>query len=117
MLRMLVRGILWRCPRCGGGRLYEWFYQLCDRCTQCNLDFGRRANDTWALIYLTTAGMTGAVIAGMLIFRPDDLVVGRTVLVTVALALIVLSLPSRKGLAIAFNYYIDLNSHHVHTED
>lgn len=53
----------------------------------------------------------------MLIFRPDDLVVGRTVLVTVALALIVLSLPSRKGLAIAFNYYIDLNSHHVHTED
>ena len=101
MFRMLVRGALWRCPRCGKGLLYEWFYQLRDRCTHCRLDFGRRANDTWALIYLTTAGMTGAVIVGMLIFRPLDIVIGRTVLAFVALGLIVLTRPSRKGFAIA----------------
>jgi uncharacterized protein (DUF983 family) len=117
MLRMLVRGAFWRCPRCGEGLLYEWFYKLRDRCTHCDLDFGRRAEDTWALIYLTTAGMTGAVIGGMLIFRPLNMVIGRTVLAFVALALIVFTLPSRKGFAIAFNYYIDLNSHHVDIED
>lgn len=110
---MILRGACWRCPRCGEGLLYEKFYRLRECCAQCNLDLGRRAKDTWALIYLTTAGMTGAVIAGMLIFRPFNLVVGRTLLVLIALIVIVASLPSRKGIALAFNYYIELNSRHV----
>jgi uncharacterized protein (DUF983 family) len=93
--------------------LYEKFYRLRESCAQCSLDLGRRAKDTWALIYLTTAGMTGAIIAGMLIFRPFNLVVGRTLLALIALIVIVASLPSRKGIALAFNYYIELNSRHV----
>ena len=117
LARMLLRGVLWRCPRCGKGGLYEWFYRLRDRCGFCDFDLCRRAEDTWAVIYLTTAGMTGAVIIGMLLFRPLDIVVGRTVLAMVALVVIVASLPSRKGLAIAFNYYIELNSHHVDVEE
>jgi len=118
MARMLMRGALWRCPRCGEGPLYAWFYRLRDRCEVCGFDLGRRAEDTWAVIYLTTAGMTGAVIIGMLIFRPLNIVIGRTVLALVALGVIVATLPSRKGVAIAFNYYIERNSRHVdHTED
>lgn len=117
LVRMAMRGARLRCPRCGNGLLYRWFYKLRDRCTHCDFDLGKRAEDTWAIIYLTTAGMTGAVIIGMLIFRPLDIVIGRTVLALVALLVIVATLPSRKGVAIAFNYYIELNSRHVDADD
>ncbi len=110
LLQLLWRGILWRCPHCGEGLIYAWFYQLRDNCTECGFDLAARAKDTWAVIYLTTAGLTGAIIAGMLIVKPFNLVLGQLVLAVFAVVVIVASLPSRKGMAIGFDYYIERNS-------
>jgi hypothetical protein len=52
----------------------------------------------------------------MLLLRPLNLAVGRLVLVLVAGAIIVGSLPSRKGIAIGFNYFIEQRSRHTGTD-
>lgn len=35
-----IAGLLCRCPRCGEGRLYKGFLDLCGCCPQCGLDYG-----------------------------------------------------------------------------
>jgi hypothetical protein len=52
--------------------------------------------------------MTGVVVVGVVLLRPFNVFVGRIVLVCIAMALIVLTLPIRKGVAIALNHYVDL---------
>jgi uncharacterized protein (DUF983 family) len=113
LLRMLCRGLLRRCPKCGRGKLYSGLYRLRPACVDCGFDLERRALDTWAVVYLTTAGLTGVVVVGMLLLRPLNLLVGRFALVVIAILVIVCSLPSRKGMAIAFNYFIELRSLHA----
>jgi uncharacterized protein (DUF983 family) len=40
-LRLLGRGLLKHCPRCGGGRLYETWFRMRDRCPTCGMRFER----------------------------------------------------------------------------
>lgn len=106
-LRTLVRGLLRRCPRCGVGPLFERWYTIADRCTHCDLDFVKSDSDTWAFMYISTAGLTGFIVLGMLIVRPERMWVGWSVVLPVALVLIVGSLPFRKGLAMAIEHVVD----------
>lgn len=99
-----LRGLVRRCPRCGKGRLFHSFYVLNKKCEVCGLDFLRLAHDTWALMYVTTAGLTGLIVFAMIFLRPLDLLRGRWTVFLVALTAIPLSLPFRKGLAMAINY-------------
>ncbi|HET9443247.1 MAG TPA: DUF983 domain-containing protein [Acidimicrobiales bacterium] len=39
--RMLVRGLLRRCPRCGGGRLFPGWLRMAPRCPRCGVAFER----------------------------------------------------------------------------
>lgn len=39
--RMLRRGLIKRCPRCGGGRLFRTWWSIRDRCPTCGLRFAR----------------------------------------------------------------------------
>lgn len=110
LLRMMIRGALWRCPHCGRGAIFGAGMRLVTACEHCGFEVDRRATDTWAFIYLSTAALTGVVVIGMLLFRPDDLFYGRMMLVGAAVAIVVCSLPSRKGMAIAFDYFIELHS-------
>lgn len=55
-------------------------------------------------MYVSTAGLTGLIVVGMIWLRPADLLVGRWTVFATALTAIPLSLPSRKGLAMAINY-------------
>ena len=106
----LFRGLRLRCPRCGKGKIFESFFRLRPRCESCDLDITSRSADTWAPIYLSTAGLTGLVIVGMLVLRPANVVIGRLTLATAATTAIVLTLPSRKGAAVALNYFIEVRT-------
>jgi uncharacterized protein (DUF983 family) len=39
--RMVLRGLVHRCPRCGGGHVFESFFTVKDRCPRCGLKFIR----------------------------------------------------------------------------
>jgi len=108
--RTLLRGLRERCPRCGNGKLFESFFRLRPRCDACGLDIMSRSADTWAPIYLSTAGLTGVVIVGMLVLRPANLAIGRFTLAIAATSAILLTLPSRKGAAIALNYFVEVRT-------
>jgi uncharacterized protein (DUF983 family) len=95
------------CPRCGRGALFRSWYTLRPNCFDCGLSYERLARDTWALIYLSTAALTGVVVVGVVFLRPFDIYLGRIVLACIATALIVLTLPLRKGMAIAVNHYVE----------
>ncbi|HYC00817.1 MAG TPA: DUF983 domain-containing protein [Candidatus Limnocylindrales bacterium] len=103
----LMKGLRRRCPRCGEGRLYHGWMTLRETCDVCGLHFQRESGDTWAFVYLSTAGMTGVVVIAMLLVQPDNLLVGNTLLILGATAAIVLTLPYRKGVAVALSYWLD----------
>ena len=103
----LMRGMRRRCPRCGEGRLYDGWMKLRETCEACGLVYQSDAGETWAFVYLSTAGVTGVIVIGMLLIRPKSLLVGKALLITVATAAIVWTLPYRKGIAIALAYWLD----------
>ena len=39
--RIVLRGLLRRCPTCGGGRLFRRWFVMVDRCPTCDLQFER----------------------------------------------------------------------------
>ena len=102
----LMRGIRGSCPRCGRARIFKRWFTIHPKCLSCGLDFESLQPDTWAFMYITTAGMTGLIVVVMLLIRPSNLFVGRVVLVCASASLIVGTLPYRKGLAIAIESFI-----------
>ncbi len=55
-------------------------------------------------MYYSTAIFTGFIVIAMLLVRPANLWLGRFVVFLSAFVLIVLTLPYRKGLALAIDY-------------
>lgn len=102
--RVLLNGLRKRCPRCGRGPLFRSWYTLFARCTDCGLDIEPTAGDTWGFMYLTTAGLTGVIIVGMMLIQPPSQMWGAVAVLAVAVVLILGTLPRRKALAIAFDY-------------
>jgi uncharacterized protein (DUF983 family) len=87
--------------------LFDRRYRLRPTCPDCALHLEGLGADTWAFMYLSTAGLTGVVIVAMLVLRPESLVLGRAVLATAATVAIVCSVPARKGAAVSLNYFIE----------
>ena len=99
------RGLRGRCPRCGEGRLFKGWHHLLDACAVCGLRFEREPGDTWFFMYMTTAGLTGSFVVLMFLVRPEWVWLGQIVIGIAAVVVIGLSLPHRKGLAVALNYW------------
>ena len=102
------RGFSGRCPQCGEGKLFASWHQLHDRCSVCRLDLGHLEQDTWGLMYFSTAALTGLVVIGMFLFRPSSVLTGLLVMAPVAVATLLLTLPYRKALAMGAAYFIEL---------
>ncbi len=52
-----VTGVTGRCPRCGGGKLFNGFLELAPHCEACGLDYGfADAGDGPAVIVTLLAG-------------------------------------------------------------
>lgn len=106
-LQVLARGLHLRCPRCGEGQLFSSWNHLRESCPVCGLDFERRLGDTWFFMYMSTAGLSGVLVVAMFLLRPRVIWVGQVVVCVAAVAIIGLSLPYRKGIAVALDYWIE----------
>ena len=103
---VLRRAIRQRCPQCGQGPLYRRWYQLRERCEVCAYDFRRDPVDIVSFLYISTALLTGMVVLvmfGVSAWFPEREL--RWIVLAVAVAVILLSLPHRKALAIALDYW------------
>lgn len=107
IVETLWRGLRRRCPQCGEGKLFQGCYNLVHRCPLCGCDFLHREGDCWWFMYITTAFLTGLLVIGMFLIRPSNLLLGQILVVAGGLAVMGLTLPFRKGVAIAFDYLID----------
>jgi uncharacterized protein (DUF983 family) len=105
-LRAVLRGLSGHCPRCGEGVLFRGWNRLYERCAACGLPFERHTGDTWFFMYMSTAGLTGALVVAMFLLRPRVVWAGQIVVFLAAIGLIVLTLPYRKGVAVALDYLV-----------
>ena len=103
----LGRGLCGRCPRCGRGRLFRGWNRLRDGCAVCHLPFEPHSGDTWFFMYMTTAGLTGVLVVAMFLIRPRVVWAGQLAVLAAAFVMIGLSLPLRKGLAVALDYLVE----------
>jgi uncharacterized protein (DUF983 family) len=100
-------GLACRCPRCGGGKLFQGFLALRPRCEACGLDYGfADAGDGPAVFIMFLAGfiVVGAALVTEIRYQPPFWVHAALWL---PLILIVTLGPLRpmKGLMIALQYY------------
>jgi uncharacterized protein (DUF983 family) len=110
VLQALLRGLRRRCPRCGKGPLFTGWNRLHERCPVCGLAFEKRSGDTWFFMYMSTAGLTGLLVVIMFLIRPRVLWIGQALVGLAAVAIIGLSLPYRKGVAVALDYLLERDS-------
>ena len=65
--RMLLRGLVRRCPVCGQGRLFRLWFSLAERCPRCRLRFERIEGHWLGALGLNTIvsfGVLFCVVAG-----------------------------------------------------
>ena len=95
-----------RCPRCGVGRIFRrwWTYTEYKGCQDCGLPYDPRG-ESLAFMYLSTAFLTGVMFIVLITTPPQNLATYRVGLVLGALILYGATMPVRKGLAIALNYF------------
>ena len=62
----------------------------------------------------TTAGFTGFIIIAMLLLQPDNIWLARAIVLVAAVLFIVLTLPYRKGLALAVDYLSERKNQSSH---
>ena len=84
--------------------------QLRPRCDHCDLNFDTAQDNTWAFMYVTTAGLTGVIIVAMFLLAPRIILVGQVAVAAAAVLFIIGTLPYRKGIAISIEYLIDAKS-------
>ena len=104
----LARGFRRRCPQCGEGKLFASWGLLRKECEKCGLNLGSREENTWFFMYMSTAGITGIFILTMLLMTPPQHKwLAKIVVGVVSLAAFVFTHEPRKGMAIAFEYWLD----------
>jgi uncharacterized protein (DUF983 family) len=95
-----------RCPRCGEGRIFRrwWTYTEYKECPRCGLPYDPRG-ESLAFMYLSTAFITGLFFIVLIALPPQNLARYRLVFIGAALIAYLSTLPVRKALAIALNYF------------
>ena len=107
LFQTLARGLRLLCPRCGEGPLFAGWNRLHEHCPVCGLELERRVGDTWFFMYMSTAGLTGSLVVAMFLIRPRVIWIGQLVVCLAAIAIIGFSLPYRKGIAVALDYFVE----------
>ncbi len=109
----ILRGVRMRCPRCAMDGVYERWNVFKHQCAVCGYGFEEREGNCWFFLYSTTAALTGLFLIAMLLWRPADPALGRIVLTVAAIVVIPASLPLRKGIALALEYYSEIRGSHL----
>lgn len=106
-IRLIRRGVRRRCPRCGQGHLFRDWYTRNERCNGCDLEYEPLTGNSWWCIYFTTAFFTGLIIIGMVPATPDNHWIGRGLVLAAWTVCILASIPYRKCVAIAIDFYTE----------
>ncbi len=104
---ILKRGWQRLCPQCGKTPLYKGWNKLQPHCQVCGLRYIRDPIDFGAFLYFSTALITGLYVMAFLIVGFPSSWWARTVIILTALLLMWVTLPWRKGLAVALDYWND----------
>ena len=107
IVELVKRGLKKRCQRCGEGEVFSRWHAVKPSCESCGLELQAREGNCWGFVYVSTAVLTGFFFIAMLLYRPPSLLVGRLALFGGGLALIGLTLPYRKAVALALDYLAD----------
>jgi uncharacterized protein (DUF983 family) len=73
--RMLVRGMLRRCPRCGTGHLFRGWFRMVDRCPGCGYRFEREEGfqlGGYVINFGVTEGLVCLVVAGYILAAANN---------------------------------------------
>jgi len=103
---ILWSGFRGRCPRCGGGKLFDGFLEITDSCRACGLNFsGHDAGDgpAVAVIFLLGFASVGAALWLEFTFQPPLWVHG-VIWAPVILGGSVAMLRPLKGITVALQY-------------
>jgi len=87
--------------------MFQGWNHLHERCAVCGLEIEARSGDTWFFMYMSTAGLTGSLVVAMFLIRPRVIWIGQLVVCLAAIAIIGFSLPYRKGIAVALDYFVE----------
>ena len=79
-------------------------------CPHCGCAIERRGGDTWFFTYMSTAFLTGLIVLWMFLFPMSNYLLGQIIIIGGWFTGIVLTLPHRKGIAIAIDYLIEQSS-------
>ena len=103
--QLLGRALRLRCPRCGEGKIFRRLvtYSEYRTCPRCAFPYDPRG-ESLAFMYVSTAFLTGVMVVVLLLMHPESIACGRAVVIPIALALYLLTLPVRKAIAIALNF-------------
>ena len=74
--RMLARGVVRRCPLCGGGHLFHHWFSMVERCPRCGLKLERIEGHWIGALGINTmvsfAAVLAAVVAAFVITYGDE---------------------------------------------
>jgi hypothetical protein len=73
--RALGRGLLRRCPRCGGRGLFSGWWTMRDRCPTCGLHFERDEGfflGAWVMNYAIASGVVAVVLTVVIAVLASD---------------------------------------------
>ena len=81
--RMVLRGLVHRCPRCGAGDVFRSFFTLKDRCPRCGMRFirheGFSLGSTTINMVVTFGIFLSIIVIGAIVTYPDIAVVPVTI--------------------------------------
>ena len=81
--RMVVRGFVHRCPRCGAGHVFQSFFTLKERCPRCGVRFirheGFSLGSTTINMVVTFSIFLSIIIVGLIVTYPHIEVVPVTI--------------------------------------
>lgn len=66
--RMLGRGLLRRCPRCGARRVFETWFRMVERCPRCRLRFERESDFFLGAYVINLAVTEGLLILALFLY-------------------------------------------------
>jgi uncharacterized protein (DUF983 family) len=92
--RMLRRGMLKRCPRCGGGKLYDGWFRMKERCPTCGMRFEREPGffvGAYLINFAITEGLLFLAVMGFVLVAANDGNRGLTVPLVVGLVVAVVA--------------------------
>src|SRR5687768_5217459 len=72
---LVRRGFMKRCPRCGGGRLFEGWFRMKDRCPTCGYLFEREPGffvGAYLINFAITEGLLFVLLMGFVFWKTNN---------------------------------------------